>query len=141
MTIHTYDLFLGFLAGAISVLTIHEILVLFLKKANLLPDATPWSIKPIGPFGVPTIVNSAFWGGLWGIVYVLTMHVLPFTLPWEKGLAFGILIALLSNFTLLPLIKQKPLFMGFNVKLIGCVLFILSGFGIATAILFDIMKK
>lgn len=141
MVIQTYDLFLGFVAAAISVLTVHEIIVLILKKANLLPEASPWSTKPTGPWHVPLILNSVFWGGLWGILYVLVKDNLPFALVWEKGWVFGILIAVISNFTLLPLIKRKPVFMGFNFKLIGCVLLILSGFGIATAVLFEVLQK
>ncbi len=136
MAIQINDLLLGFVAAGVSVLTIHEILVFLLKKAGFLPSATPWSVKPIGPWNVPTIVNSVFWGGLWGIVYVLIRDFLPFEFVWEKGWAFGILIAFVSNFTLLPLIKGKPLFMGANYSLIGCVLLILSGFGIVTALLF-----
>lgn len=108
-----------------------------LKNLKLLPEATPWSMKPMGPWGVPTLLNSVFWGGLWGCVYAFVQESLPFATALEKGLAFGVLMAFVSNFTVLPLIKGKPLFMGFNIKLIASVLLILSGFGIATAMIFD----
>src|SRR4051812_48201496 len=114
---------LGFVAAAIAVVTVHEGIVLILYKLKLLPSA-PWSTKPIPPWGVPGIVNSMFWGGLWGAVYALIHRHLPGGETWLKGLLFGLLIAFFSNFILLPLIKRKPLFMGFNLQLIGCVLLI-----------------
>ncbi len=131
------DLAFGFLAAALAVLTVHELLVFLLKKAGLLPAATPWSMKPMGPLNVPTIVNSVFWGGLWGVVYVLAKDYLPGADAWQKGTEFGLMIAVASNFTILPVIKKKPLFAGGDAKIIACVLVILSGFGAATAVVFD----
>lgn len=135
--IQPVDLGIGFLAAAIAVVTVHELIVLLCKEVGLLPAATPWSMKRMGPLNAPTIVNSVFWGGLWGIVYVLIKDHLPVAEVWQKGAAFGLLIAFVSNFTLLPLIKKKPLFMGFDLKVIACVLVILAGFGAATSLLFE----
>ncbi len=133
------DFAYGFLAAAIAVVTVHQCIVLVLNKAGLLPSS-PWSTKPIGPWGVPTIVNSIFWGGLWGTVYAGVHHWLPGSETWCKGLIFGLLMALVSNFTLLPLIKRKPLFMDMNFKMIACVLLILSGFGMTTALLYEWLR-
>lgn len=133
------DLAFGFLAAAVAVVTAHEGIVLILNKAGLLPKA-PWSLEPIGPWKVPTIVNSIFWGGLWGVVYAAVHHRIPGDQTAIKGAIFGLLIALVSNFTLLPLIKRKPLFMGGNLKLIACVLVILAGFGAATALILEALR-
>lgn len=140
MIVSIDDLLYGFLAAAIAVLTIHELLVMLFMYAGNLPQATPWSLKPTGPWNIPTVLNSVFWGGLWGVVYVFISDLLPFTQIWLKGAAFGILIAVVSNFTLLALIKGKPLFMGFKFKLIAAVLVILSGFGAVTAVLFERLR-
>lgn len=132
---------LGFLAAALSVLTTHEILVWILGRIRLLPDAQPWSLKPLGPLKTPTILNSIFWGGLWGVVYVLLKDQIPISHISFRGLIFGLLIALFSNFTLLALLKGKPLFMGFDFKVIASVLVILGGFGISTALLFEVLLE
>ena len=133
------DLLTGFIAAAIAVVIAHQVIVFILNRAGIWP-AKPWSMAPTGPYQVPTIVNSIFWGALWGVVYVLVQSYLPGGQSWLKGLIFGILIALLSNFTLLPLIKGQPLFMGSDPKKIAVVLLILSGFGAATAMIYEKLR-
>ncbi len=135
MTLSPYTLLLGFLAAAISVIVVHQGIVFALNKAGIWP-AKPWSMAPIGPYKVPTIVNSVFWGGLWGVVFAAIQRYIPGDTVWQQGLVFGWLMALVSNFTILPLIKGQPLFMGSDARKIAIVLAILSGFGIATALLF-----
>lgn len=134
------DLLAGFIAAGIAVLIVHEPIVLALKYGGFLPEAAPWSMKPKGFLRIPTIVNSVFWGGLWGMVYVLVKDFLPFQMDWENGWFFGLLIAVISNFIFLPLIKRKPLFMDSDLKMIGAVLLILSGFGIATAVFYALIN-
>jgi hypothetical protein len=129
----------GFLAAAIAVVIAHELIVFLLNTAGILP-VKPWSTDPVGPYHVPKIVNSIFWGGLWGVVYAFVQSHLPGDQAWERGLIFGILIALISNFTLLALIKGQPLFMGYNGKLIVAVLVILAGFGAATGVLYEKLR-
>ena len=60
-------LLLGFVAGVVSVLVFHQGTVWLLHMAGQVPNA-PYGMRPIPPFGVPQIVNSCFWGGLWGVV-------------------------------------------------------------------------
>lgn len=139
MTIGFQDLLIGFLAAAIAVVLVHQVLVLAFNKAGFIATM-PWSPEPIGPWGVPTIVNSIFWGGVWGAIYALVEQALPGGEAWIKGWLFGLLMALVSNFTLLPLIKGQPVFMGGDARKIIAVLVILSGFGIATALLYDALR-
>lgn len=134
MTLAPYSLLLGFTAAALSVLVVHQGIVLALNKAGVWP-AKPWSMAPFGPLNVPTIVNSVFWGGLWGVVFAALQRYIPGDGPLLQGLIFGLLIALVSNFTLLPLIKGQPLFFGFDGRKIAIVLTILAGFGIGTSLI------
>jgi hypothetical protein len=135
MTLDLVSLLYGFVAAAIAVLVVHQGIVFVLNQAGIWP-AKPWSMAPIGPLGVPTIVNSVFWGGLWGVVYAAFNRFLPVGPVWQKGILFGLLMALVSNFLILPLIKGQPVFMGGDTRKIAIVLGILSGFGLATAYLY-----
>jgi hypothetical protein len=136
------NLALGFVAGAIAVVTVHEIINFILLKAGLFPRV-PWSLQPSAVTGVPQIVSDMFWGGVWGILFVLLYAYLPGGGPTVRGLIFGILgPAILGVFILLPLITGRfPLFFGFDPKMVGSVLLILAGFGAAMGWLYGLMAE
>jgi hypothetical protein len=130
----------GFIAGAIAVATAHEIINFILLKAGLFPRQ-PWSLQPSAVTGVPQIVSDMFWGGMWGILFVLLYSFIPGEGPTIKGLIFGIVgPAILGVFILVPLITGRfPLFFGFDPKMVGSVLLILAGFGAAMGWLYGLL--
>ena len=129
------NLMLGFIASALSVVIAHQGIVWLLNKAGVwAPKA--YATTPVPPFGVPVILNSIFWGGLWGVAYAAVHHLLPAGPVWAKGALFGVMIAFVSNSIILPVIKDQPLCYGFDVTKLLCVFLILSGFGAATAIFY-----
>jgi hypothetical protein len=130
----------GFAAAAIAVVTVHQCIVFGLDSAGIIKRAA-WSLDPVGPFQIPTILNSIFWGGLWGAVLALVYPKLPGSAAWLKGLVFGWLIYLLSNNLILPLMKGKPLFYGGDTNQLLSVFLILSGFGAATAVIYNALRN
>lgn len=142
---------LGFVAAAIAVVTAHQAIVyaLALPSVGLLPPTTQaWSTRPYGPFSVPTIANSIFWGGLWGALFGLIWDKLPGGAMWLKGLIFGLIITVISNWTLLPLIRralgvtnaaQIALFSGGDPKRMLAVALILGGFGAMTGLVYSLI--
>ena len=129
----------GFVAAAISVVLVHESIIFLLKMAGMIP-AEAWSMKPVPPYGVPTLANSIFWGGLWGVLFALIADRIPIGQMWLKGLIFGLCILVLSNWLILALIKSRPLFAGFDpIRMLDGVL-ILSGFGIAMALIYEVLQ-
>lgn len=130
----------GFAAAAIAVVTVHQSIVFGLDSGGIIKRAA-WSLDPVGPFQLPTILNSIFWGGLWGAVLALVYPKLPGSAAWFKGLVFGWLIYLLSNNLILPLIKGKPLFYGGDTNQLLSVFLILSGFGAATAVIYNALRS
>ena len=141
---------LGFIAAAVAVVVAHQVIIFLLTKAGILPAATvAWNMKPYGPFNVPTLVNSMFWGGLWGALFGLIHERLPGGALWLKGLVYGLLIVIVSNWTLLPLIRralgvtnaaQIAFFSGFDPMRMLAVLLILGGFGIGTGIIYGLLR-
>ncbi len=136
------SLVFGFIAGAIAVVTVHELINYILLQAGLFPRV-PWSMTPSAVTGVPQIFSDMFWGGVWGIVFVLLYGVIPGGGPTVKGLIFGIVgPAILGVFILVPLITGRfPIFFGFDPKLIGSVLLILAGFGAGMGWLYGLMDQ
>lgn len=131
----------GFLAAALAVLIFHQGMILALHLAKQTPNF-PWSMRPAGPYNVPAIVNSMFWGGLWGVAYAAVGHLIPIAATWLRGLVFGLAGPwLLGNGLLVPLFKSGPYLFGFAAPrmLIGAL--IASAFGIGLALIFAILNQ
>lgn len=136
---------LGFVAAALSVVIVHQGIVFLLNTMGMVPSK-PWSMSPVLPYGVPTIVNSIFWGGLWGALFGLVHDKLPGGPLWLKGLIYGLLIVVISNWLLLPLIKgqifgvpNQVLFAGYDPMRLLAGALILGGFGTGLGIIFALL--
>jgi hypothetical protein len=97
-------LVLAFIAGALAVPVFHQILLLLLYLSGIVPFA-PFSFAPTKPFGVPDLLSLSFWGGVWGVVFQLTLP------RWFSGTAYwiaaivagGVALTLVFMFVVWPL--------------------------------------
>lgn len=105
----------GFIAGALSVLIFHQ-LGFWLANELGYTRASLYNMRPVPPWGVPTIVSSAFWGGLWGIAAAFLVPRLPGVFGGALGwvLFAGIIVTLVNWFVVLP-IKGSPMGGGFRM--------------------------
>jgi hypothetical protein len=95
---------LAFLAGVLAVPIFHQILLLILHAAGIVPFA-PFSTAPTKPLGVPDVVSISFWGGVWGVIFALTLP------RWFSGAAYwiaalvagGVALTLVFMFVVWPL--------------------------------------
>ena len=95
---------LGFLCGAVSVLTFHAGAWEVLHLNGMMP--APFPMAPTAPFGVPVIASLAFWGGVWGMLFGLVVPWMgAVTLLW--GVSLGI-VASLFGWAVVPLLKGLP---------------------------------
>jgi hypothetical protein len=100
----TATLVMAFVAGALAVPVFHQILLLILFKAHIVPFA-PFNFAPTKPFGVPDVISISFWGGVWGVVFQLTLP------RWFSGTAYwvaavvagGVALTLVFMFVVWPL--------------------------------------
>ena len=60
---------LGFVSGALAVVTVHQGALWLLHAVGWAPWPA-YQLTPTRPFGVPQVLSAAFWGGVWGIVIV-----------------------------------------------------------------------
>lgn len=80
----------AFVAGALSVLLFHQGLVALLHLADVIPFA-PYNLKPVPPLGVPAVLSSAFFGGLWGLLLWALLRRLSGGRFLGAALLFGLL--------------------------------------------------
>jgi hypothetical protein len=73
----------AFVAGGLAVPVFHQILLWILHAAGIVPNA-PFNMAPTKPLGIPEIVSISFWGGVWGVVFALTLP------RWFSGTAYWI---------------------------------------------------
>ena len=98
--------FLGFVAGALAILTFHQGLVEALHLLGLAPQAA-FRTTPVMPLNVPTIVSLCFWGGLYAMVFNIIRPHLRVPL-WLCGLGLGLVSAAISMIIIAP-IKGNPI--------------------------------
>jgi len=114
----------GFIAGFIAVLVFHQGTAFLLHHVgNGIPALVavfgrvgpPFNLAPVPPFGVPTVLSQAFWGGVWGVVFALALARLrPPALLF--GFVAGALALTLVAFTLVATLKGQPSFAGGNMQ-------------------------
>ena len=103
----------GFLAGVMAVVVFHQgaafLLYRFGGNSSFVLDLVgltqaPFNLAPRAPFGVPTVVSQAFWGGVWGVVLaaLLVLTRLPALL---SGLVFGALALTFVSVTVVAHLK------------------------------------
>ncbi len=130
----------GFVAAAIAVLVAHQVMALALYLIGWVPNA-PYSFRP-NAFGVPTILNSMFWGGLWGIAFAFVAPKIPISATWLKGIVLGLIGPLLiGGWIVMATIRGQALFAGFVPQrmLIGAL--ILGAFGLGWIYIYQAIAR
>ncbi len=96
---------LGFVAGFLATLVFHQLTLTLLWVIGIAPFS-PYPMTATEPFGVPSVISLAFWGGVWGIIYALVdRRFFPAGGSyWAAAFAFGaILPTLVAMVVVLPL--------------------------------------
>ncbi|WP_072396077.1 hypothetical protein [Hyphomicrobium sp. CS1GBMeth3] len=130
------SLVLGFIAGAIAYVTVHEAIGLWLLN-NGYATRVPWSLEPSLSTGLPELASGAAWGGLWGAIVAFILGKVPRGALTFRGALIGLLgTAVVGVLVMLPLIRSEPPFLGSDVNRIWPELLIGAGFGAVTAWLY-----
>ena len=138
LTDHTLDpgrrALLGFVAGFLATLVFHQFTLLLLYVANVSPFGA-FPMAPTAPLGVPVLFSLAFWGGVWGILYVFVHHRFPAgTGYWIAALLFGgILTSIVALFVVSPL-QGGPVAAGGNLRVLIVVFLINGAWGVGTGL-------
>lgn len=100
------SILLTFAAGFLAVIVGHQVVVLALNAAGLMPAGfPPWSMDPVPPFGVPTVISKAFWGGLWALLLALMLNHTRGAVYWIGWTLLGAVALSLVAIFVVPLLK------------------------------------
>jgi len=93
----------------------------------------PYNLHPVPPFGVPQFISLAFWGGVWGIVFVLIERYLAHSPGgyWVGAIIFGAVFPTLVAWIVVLPLRGLPAGFGFHFPdlLVGPIVNGLWGLG------------
>lgn len=130
-----------FVAGFISVLAFHQLLWAGLLGAGIVPAGAyePWSLASTPPFGLPSVISMAFWGGLWAILIGTILRNAQGPSYWLGWFAWGALGPTLVTLFIVTPLKGEPFA---DMLLARFVIgFVVNGvFGLGSALLLSLAK-
>ncbi len=131
----------GFVAGFLATLVFHQLTLALLWAMGVAPFG-PFSMTATQPLGVPAVFSLAFWGGVWGILFVLIESRFPRDHRyWMMAFLFGaILPSLVALLIVLPL-KGQPVGGGWRPSLLFTAFLINGTWGIGTALFLKVLSN
>ena len=101
-------IFLGSVAGALSILIFHQTVLQIFFWLGWSPHPA-FRVAHVPPFNAPLVASITFWGAVYGGVFGF---LLPFTMVplWLRGMAAGFCAMILAWFLFLPLMGQPAAF-------------------------------
>ncbi len=94
-------IFLGCVAGALSVLMFHQTTLQIFFWLGWAPQAA-FRTAQVPPFNAPLVVSITFWGAVYGGLFGLALPWAKGPL-WVKGMLAGLCAMVISWFVFLPL--------------------------------------
>ena len=131
---------LGFVAGFLATITFQQIGIWVLHAVGYIPFAA-WNTAPRAPFGVPIVISLSFWGGVWGILFVLIEPWLRRSPGgyWVGATVFGAIVpTLVLMFVVFPL-RGQPVGAGFAMNLLLTFILVHGLWGLGTAVFLGVL--
>jgi hypothetical protein len=129
---------LAFMAGALAVLVFHQGMLGLLYALDVTP-AKPFDFQPTAPFGIPSVLSSAFWGGLWAIALSIVLRRLSGPSYWLAALLFGSLVLTAVAWFVVRPLEGRPLL--WQPARVAVGLSVNGVWGIGTAILLRLFQR
>ena len=130
----------AFAAGFVSTLVFHQAVILLFYTLGAFSRA-PWNFAPVPPFGVPSVLSLAFWGGVWGIALWPLLKGAAGSAYWIRAAVLGAVgPTAVALFVVLPL-KGGAFAAGWDPKIIIGGLIVNGVWGLGLAFLLRAFKR
>jgi len=131
-------LLFAFIAGFLATLVFHQIALELLHLAHVTPRAA-WSMQPVPPFSVPSVISLSFWGGVWGVIMIPLIDRLRDARYWIASIVFGAIApTLVAAFVVAPL-KHQPIPHSARMAALG--LTVNGAWGLGTALFYRLFSR
>ena len=104
----------GFFAGAFAVLIFHQGAAAMLHSAGLTQNAA-FSMKAVGPWGLPQVWSLAFWGGVWGVILAMALRRWDGPALVLMATVFGAIFPTLVAWFVVAPLKHQAMAGGFHL--------------------------
>lgn len=128
----------AFAAGFLATLLFHQPVLWLLNAAGVVQRA-PYSMEATKPFGVPSVISLAFWGGVWGIILLMILRRSRGARYWILALVAGAIAPTLVAVFLVAPLKGQPL-TGNPLKLLAVGMIVNAAWGVGTAVLIHVFR-
>jgi hypothetical protein len=129
---------IAFVAGFIATLVFHQPVLALLHSLGHTTRAA-YAMKPVPPFGVPSVISLSFWGGVWGVIMMPVITRWRGAAFWIAAILFGaILPTLVAAFVVAPL-KHMPI-NGNPGTLLMMGLLLNGAWGFGTALIYKVFN-
>ena len=120
---------LSFLAGFLATLAFHQPLLWLFHR-------TPYNMKAVPPFCVPSVISLAFWGGVWGVIMIPLIARARGAAWWVAAIAFGAVFPTLVAFFIVAPLKGAHI--AANPRMFAVGLALNGAWGLGTALFYRI---
>ncbi len=135
------DILKGFIAGFAATILFHQPVLWLLYRAGVAARA-PYSMAATKPFGIPSVISLAFWGGVWGIIMLAVIgRALRGPGIWPTAIAFGAIAPTLVAWLVVAPLKGQPLGAGWKPQAMVTGLAVNAAWGLGTAIFLQLMPN
>jgi hypothetical protein len=131
---------LGFVAGFVATLVFHQVALALLHAAHFVPNPA-WSMRPVPPFGVPSVISLSFWGGVWGAIMIPIVDRQRGGAYYAFAILFGAIAPTLVAWFVVAPLKHQPMAGGWvpSRMMIGPI--VNAAWGLGTALFYRLFDK
>lgn len=131
----------GFIAGFLATLIFHQLTAALLWNMGMAPGA-PFQFAPRPPFGVPSVISLAFWGGVWGILFAAFDRLFPRgSSYWSTAFISGAILPSLVALLIVVPLKGGAVGAGWMPKIWLYAFLVNGAWGLGTGLLLRWLRR